>query len=133
MVINSPLSVTLPRKTMPDRKIILNLNNYSTILNRFTYNNAKISYCEALQGVLSGLKLKTPITLHYTLFKASNRKSDRMNVGAVIDKFFCDALTHYECIPDDTDEFITRQTFETGGVDKNNPRITINIIENETN
>jgi len=132
MVINSPLSVTLPRKTMPDRKIILNLNNYPNWHYR-TYAIAKIIYCEALQGVLSGLKLKTPIELHYTLFKASNRKSDRMNVGAVIDKFFCDALTHYECIPDDTDEFITRQTFETGGVDKNNPRITINIIENETN
>jgi len=130
MKISLPLFVILPRKTKADKKIILNLNNYPHWHYR-TYHMAKDTFCEALQATLSGLKLKYPIELHYTLWKGSNRKSDRMNALAVLDKFFCDALTHYECLPDDSDDYILKHTFETGGIDKENPRCDVEIKKYE--
>lgn len=121
-----PLFVVLPRKTKEDRKIILNLNNYPN-WHHFTYNQVKEEFCKSQKSNLSGLILKTPIILHYTLFKASNRKSDRMNVLSVIDKFFCDALVHYGCISDDSDEYIQSHHFNSDGIDKLNPRVEIEI------
>jgi len=122
----SPILIEIPRKTKPARKVYLNLNNYRN-LNFIVNNQAKHIYSEALQCVLSGLKLKTPIELHYTYFKGSNRKSDKMNVLSIVDKFFCDSLVNYSCIPDDNDEYIGTQTFSFGGLDKNNPRVEILI------
>ena len=126
--ITVPLFVMLPRKTKPAKKIILNLNNYPH-WHYMIYNQAKVIFCDALANVLKNIVLKTPVEIHYTLFKKTQRKSDRMNVLAVIDKFFCDSLTYYGCLPDDTDEYILGQTFTTGGIDKNNPRVEIEINE----
>lgn len=124
MKVEIPLFVTIPRKTKADKKLILNLNNYPRWHYR-TYNTAKEIFCSEMAKFLEGKKLQPPIELHYKLFKGSSRRSDRMNVGAVIDKFFCDALTHYGCIEDDNDDIIIRHTFENGEIDKDNPRIEV--------
>lgn len=124
--ITLPLFVILPRKTKADKKIILNLNNYPH-WHYITYNNAKKMFCDDLFEKLKELKLNPPIALHYTLYNSSNRKSDRMNTLAVIDKFFCDSLVNHNCIPDDSDEFISYQFFQSGGIDKENPRVEVEI------
>ena len=128
MKFSVPLFIIIPRKRKADRKVIINLNNYPH-WHYMTYNKVKELFCEARKGDLTGLKLKHPITLAYTLYKGSNRKSDRMNVLAVIDKFFCDSLTAYGCLPDDTDEYISSQQFKSGGLDRTNPRVEIEIAE----
>jgi hypothetical protein len=128
MLVISPTVVVLPRKTKADRKIALNLNTYRNL--HFQVNNqVKELYCDALQCSLRGLTLKVPITLHYTYFKASNRKSDRSNVLSIVEKFFLDALVHYGCIPDDDDSNITSSHYYSGGVSKLNPRVEITINE----
>lgn len=117
-----PLFITIPRKTKADKKAIINLNNYPH-WHFITYNQIKKIYKEVLAEQLSNLKLEGKIKITYTLFKGSNRKSDKMNVNAVQDKFFCDALTEYGCIEDDNDDIITEQSFKPTQIDIKNPRV----------
>ncbi|MDD4601504.1 MAG: hypothetical protein PHQ46_10700 [Negativicutes bacterium] len=128
MILTSPLYVDLPRKTKKDKRVYLNLNVYPN-LHYQTYNQAKIAYKEELKNQLEGLKLKTPIRLNFTLWRKDRRVGDRANVLAVVEKFFNDALKEWGCIEDDNDGFIVGETYRTGGVDKNNPRVDIEIIE----
>ena len=79
VVITCPLFVMLPRKTMADKKYIINKNNER---NWFfvVSNNIKKAYKEALREQLEGLTFTHPIKLKLVYFKASNRRSDRTNV-----------------------------------------------------
>lgn len=130
-IITVPLFVLLPRKTKPPRKVIINLNNYPH-WSYFLYNDIKKQYKENLAPKLEGLKLSTPIGISYTLYRGNMREGDRMNVLSVHDKFFCDALTSFGCIPDDSDEFIVDHYFETGIIDKEDPRVEVTIQTYET-
>jgi Holliday junction resolvase RusA-like endonuclease len=124
-----PLCVFLPRKTRPARKCILNLNNYRNW--QFHLSNAlKHAYCTALEQQLSGLTLKPPILLKFTLYRGNRRLGDRSNVLSVQEKFLCDALTHYGCITDDNDDYIAGTSYRTGAIDKANPRVECEILEN---
>ena len=120
--IDLPLTVTLPRKTKADKKVIINLNNYPH-WHYMTYNQVKKIFKEILEPTLNGLKIEGKMTIQYTLFKGSNRRSDKMNVGAVQDKFFCDALTECGCIEDDNDDVIESQAFRKTQTDIKNPRV----------
>ena len=124
----TPLFVVLPRKTKADRKIIINLNNYRN-WHYITSNNAKIKFKEEMQSQLEGLKLQTPISITFTLFKKTKRISDRSNVLSIIEKFWCDAMVEHGCIEDDNDNFIKASHYYSGGVDKDNPRVEVEIIE----
>lgn len=128
MLIKSPLSLVLPRKTKDDRKVYLNLNGYRNWHFQVS-NQIKQLYCEEMMEFLYRKKFTPPISLTFTLWKGSNRKIDRSNILSITEKFFCDALTHYGCIPDDNDEFIVETRYKTGGIDKENPRVDIEIIE----
>ena len=122
----SPLFVDIPRKTMKDKRIYLNFNVYRN-LHYIVNNQAKEIYCELMEKDLKGLKLKPPIGIAYILFKGSKRKTDRANILSVVDKFFCDALVHWKCLPDDEDKFIFSTKYFTGGIDRENPRVEILI------
>jgi len=124
----SPVSVTLPRKTKKDKKIALNMNIYRN-LNFMVNNQMKVIYHDLMQDQLGNLKLKTPIDLRFTLYKGQNRKSDRANVLSIVEKFFCDALVEFKCIPDDNDDFIRSTYYETGGVDRSDPRVEIVVCQ----
>lgn len=117
-----PLAVFIPRKTKEAKKIIINLNNYPH-WHYITYNEAKKLFKQAVESQLKDVKFWSPIEISYTLFKGSNRTSDKMNVLAVQDKFFCDALTECGCIKDDNDNVIIKQTFEPTRTDLKNPRV----------
>jgi len=126
-IIKAPLFIILPRKTKADRKMIINLNNYRNwhyIIN----NQVKDYYKEAMREQLQGLKFNKKIILHFLLYRGSNRITDRSNVLSIHEKFFCDALTFYKCIPDDNDEYIEETRYRTGGLDRENPRVEITII-----
>lgn len=124
--IDLPLTVTLPRKTKADKKVIINLNNYPH-WHYMTYNQVKKIFKEILEPTLNGLKIEGKMAIEYTLFKGSNRRSDKMNVCAVQDKFFCDALTECGCIADDNDEIIVGQMFGKTQIDIQNPRVEAKI------
>lgn len=122
----SPIAVSLPRKTTKARRIALNLNVYRN-LDHFSSNNAKTQYNAILGLQLRDITISPPIKIKYTLHRKDKRKGDRSNVLSIVEKFFCDALVHYGCIPDDNDEYIISTTYTTGDVDKNNPRVDITI------
>lgn len=127
--IDVPLYIDIPRKTKKAKRYYLNLNcyrNWHHIIN----NKLKSLYKESLRDILSGVVLETPISITFTLFKSSNRMSDRANVLAVHEKYFCDSLVEFGCIPDDNDDYISFQKYKSGGVCKDNPRVEIEIETN---
>jgi len=122
----SPLFVTLPRKTKADKKIYLNLNVYRNL--HFILNNqAKEIYCEMMRGQMAGRKFPGQIDITFTLFKGRNGRIDRSNILSIVEKFFCDALVHNGCIPDDNDDFIKATHYQSGGYDKGNGRVEITV------
>jgi len=132
MKIISPLLVILPRKTKADKRIYLNLNAYRN-LHYISNNQAKHIYCELMEKQLKGKVFKTPIELEFKFFKKTKRRTDRSNILSIVEKFFCDAMVNYECIPDDSDEFILSSYYISGHIDKDNPRVEIIIKEYESN
>jgi Holliday junction resolvase RusA-like endonuclease len=126
--ISVPLFIILPRKTKADRKMYLNLNNYRN-WHYIVSNIVKQKFNEGLENSLKGLKFNKKLDITYILYKGSKRKIDRANILCIIEKFFCDALTNYDCIADDNDEYLSATHYYGGGVDTENPRVEIIIEE----
>lgn len=125
MKFTSPLYIRTA-KSEKGKKYYLNLNQYRNW--HYQVSNAiKEKYCEQMKSQLEGIKLETPIKIEFILWKGDKRIGDRANVLSVVEKFFCDALVEYGCIEDDNDEYIIEQTYRTGGVDKDDPRVEIII------
>ena len=124
----SPIYVMLSCR----RKIALNLNVYRN-LHYKANNQAKKQYEVSMGSQLHDLKFPNPIHLEFVLYKPSKRKIDRANILCVVEKFFCDALTHYGCITDDNDNHIVSTYYTTGGIDKDNPRVEIFIKDRREN
>ena len=125
-VITAKLFVLLPRKTMDDRKVIINLNGYRN-WHYLVSNQIKKQYKEDIAPQLEGLVFPTPISIEFIYYKGSRRRSDRSNVLSIHEKFFCDALTELGCIEDDNDDYIKETKYKSGGIDKDNPRVEIVI------
>ena len=126
--ITAPLFVLLPRKTKPPKKQILNLNNYRN-WHYIANNQTKQAFKDALRLQLEGKIFTTPIKIEFAYYKPTNRKSDRSNVLSIVEKFLCDAMVEFGCIPDDSDEYIESCHYYGGSIDKENPRVDIAVIE----
>lgn len=126
--IESPLFVTLPRKTVKDKRISLNMNTYRNLHHRVN-NNAKKVYFEELREQLEGLSIQTPVEITYKVYKASKRRLDKMNVVSVVAKFLLDAITDYGCWEDDNDDYVKKETILPTELDRERPRVEIIIKE----
>ena len=124
----SPLFVTLPRKTVKDKRIALNMNTYRNLHHRIS-NDAKKAYSEALREQLEGLSIQTPVEVTYKVYKGSKRRLDKMNVVSVVSKFLLDSITEYGCWEDDNDDYVKKETIMTTELDRDNPRVEIIIKE----
>ena len=124
----SPLFITLPRKTVKDKRIALNMNTYRNLHHRIS-NDAKKAYSEALREQLEGLSIQTPVEVTYKVYKASKRRLDKMNVVSVVSKFLLDSITEYGCWEDDNDDYVKKETIMPTELDRENPRVEINIKE----
>ena len=125
-----PLFVMLPRKTMKDKKFIINLNQYRNWSWRVEGPIKKL-YAEIAIPKLEGISFGLPIKLTLTMWKARNARIDRANVLCIHEKYFADALTKAGCIPDDNDIYIHSTHHYTGGIDRENPRVEITMQEVE--
>jgi Holliday junction resolvase RusA-like endonuclease len=126
MKIVVPLFVRIA-KSEKGKKYYLNLNYYRNW--HYQQSNAiKQKFCENMETLLVPLVFQTPIELTFTLYKSSKRNIDRSNILSIVEKFFCDALVHCGCIKDDNDQYISKTHYQTGGVDKENPRVEIEIV-----
>ena len=128
MKIVLPLSVTLPRKTKADKVFILNLNVYRNS-HHMTLNQAKIAWKEIVAQSTAGMVNvdSSPFNFTYTVFPATNRKFDLANVLSIIQKFTDDALIEFGFIPDDSYKIIPKIDYRFGEVDKDNPRVELEI------
>ena len=124
----SPLFVTLPRKTIKDKRIALNMNTYRNLHHRIS-NDAKKAYSEALREQLRNLSIQTPVEITYKVYKASKRRLDKMNVISVVSKFLLDSITDYGCWEDDNDDYVKTETILPTELDRENPRVEIIIKE----
>tara|TARA_R110001599_G_scaffold97429_1_gene251287 strand:- start:3789 stop:4184 length:396 start_codon:yes stop_codon:yes gene_type:complete len=124
----SPLFVTLPRKTVKDKRIALNMNTYRNLHHRIS-NDAKKAYSEALKEQLRNLSIQTPVEVTYKVYKASKRRLDKMNVISVVSKFLLDSITDYGCWEDDNDDYVKTETILPTELDRENPRVEIIIKE----
>jgi hypothetical protein len=94
-------------------------------------NQAKVAWKWAVSDALvkcSSLELAGPFRFTYTTYPSSNRSFDTSNVCSVIDKFTCDALIEFGVIPDDSYKIIPIIVYQFGNVDKQNPRVELEII-----
>lgn len=73
--------------------------------------------------------ISKPVQITYTIFPPTKRLFDIANVGSVIDKFFCDAVTELNKWEDDNYKQIPKVIYAFGSIDKTNPRCEIHIEE----
>lgn len=131
-----PLSVVLKRKTKADKVWNLNLNIYRNS-NFHILNNVKKLYKEkveqAVQEFFADHDYKDypmpPFIFVYTIFPANNRAFDISNICSIVDKFTCDALQELGIIKNDNHKIIPEVSYKIGKVDKDNPRVELEIEE----
>ena len=91
-----------------------------------TNNEKKIRACLIKQG-FGNVKFNTPIAITYRIY-AGDKKHDRMNLGACLDKCFCDALQTLKILKNDGFDDVVDVKFEYF-LDRENPRAEIEITE----
>ncbi|MHA1447945.1 MAG: hypothetical protein ACTSP4_00795 [Candidatus Hodarchaeales archaeon] len=128
IIISMGLFVDLPRKTKKDKRLHFNLNQFRNWHHR-TSNEAKHAYKLMAKEQIDRIECLGCIELVYTLYKKDKRVVDISNVLCIHDKFFCDALVEYNKLEDDNFNFLKKITYLYGGIDKENPRVEIEIIE----
>lgn len=124
----SPLFVMLPRKTKADKRVSLNMNTYRN-LHHSVSGQAKKEYTKLVREQLINLDIQTPVEITYKVYKASNRRLDKMNVISVVSKFLLDAITEYGCWEDDNDIHVKTETILPTELDRVNPRVEVIIKE----
>ena len=127
MKIILPFSVNIPRKTKEDRTFALNLNIYRNT-HHMILNKAKELW-DGIVNVPAGTKLPVefPCLFIYRAFPETNRKFDLGNVLSIVQKFTDDVLISRGVITDDSYKIIPAINYRFGHVDKDNPRIELDI------
>jgi Holliday junction resolvase RusA-like endonuclease len=134
-----PLSVILPRKKQA-RLFPLNLNIYRNT-HYIVLNQAKKLYKEKVEQAwneetytqcllpLSEINIKPPFIFVYTVFPANNRAFDLANILPIVQKFTDDALIELGIIKDDNHKIVSAINYRFGKVDKEKPRVELEISE----
>jgi Holliday junction resolvase RusA-like endonuclease len=126
-VVSMPLFLTMMKKKKL-KAYHFNLNNYRNWYFREN-NNLKKMYSKIAIASLAGVDPFKKVKLEFTMHRGDKKKVDRANVLSIHEKFFCDALTTCGIIEDDNDNFVESTFYQTGEIDKDNPRVEIKIIE----
>lgn len=122
---NLPLEVQVSAK----KKFILNLNNYRNT-HFHVLNKSKVVYTEQVKSILASISNNRydKIALSYTLYPKDRRRKDVSNICSIVDKYFSDALVEMGIIPDDDYEHVIGVQYLFGSIDKDNPRVEVEII-----
>jgi hypothetical protein len=120
----SPLSVAVSS----NKNWILNLNNYRNTHFQ-TLNKTKVAYKNLMCSQIQSLPQYSRAFITYTLYPKTKRKCDVSNICSVHDKYFCDALSELGKIPDDNYDYVPYVFYTFGEIDKDNPRVEIQIKE----
>lgn len=126
--IHSPLSVVLPRKTKADKKFILNLNVYRNT-HYMVLNQAKHLYELAISPQIDSIPQLDKITTVFIVYPKTKRLTDIPNVCIIHDKFIMDTLVNSHKLQDDNYLHHHESRYIFGKVDKENPRVDIQIYQ----
>lgn len=121
--ITLPTSITLGKKKV--KKVYLNLNGYRNWHYQVS-NNVKKLFKEKVRGNLD-FCFSDKIEITYDYYAPDKRKRDLMNVIAVVDKFFQDAMVEEGCIETDDTDTVVRIVSNYKGIDRENPRIEATV------
>ena len=117
--------------TVSEKKILVGMNWYRNAHN-FLSDRAKKHYCSLIKNQLWYLDKEhikiDRYNIKYKLYTGSNRP-DMMNIVAVIDKYAQDAIKDAGLTIDDSVKHNRKVSVEFVEVDKNNPRIEMEIME----
>ena len=98
------------------KTIWLNLNNIHTMHHQ-QYNGVK----KKMKALIADLKLDfyyPQYKIHYGVYLPDRLNRDVANVGAVVDKFVCDALCELGFTPEDNYKHLQHIAYEYMGYDK---------------
>jgi Holliday junction resolvase RusA-like endonuclease len=107
--------------------ILVGLNKYERMHHQ-PRNTMKRYYYGLIAKHLVNKAIKGKVKTEYTYFY-KNAQSDAPNVVAVIDKLFMDALQENGIIKEDNVKNYIGSSWSVGGMDKENPRIEVRVIE----
>jgi len=124
MLITAPLRVTQSKKKL----FTLNLNVYRNA-HFHVLNKAKVEYKKAIQDQVDKLPKMQGMQLTLTLYPKTRRLCDISNILSIHDKFFCDAVVESGKLPDDNYNHLKQITYRMGKIDKENPRVEIEVEE----
>jgi len=110
------------------KKFILNLNQYRNTHFR-VLNYAKALYKNWMEKQIKKAKKCERILCVYKVYHSSKRNYDVGNVCCVHEKFFEDAFVELGKLPDDNRDYIPLVIYMRGGIDKDNPRVEIEVID----
>ena len=126
MIYNSPLKVLASKV----KSWILNLNQYRNTYFR-TLNAVKINYKKYMQSQIAIGPSYNKIASIYTVYPANKRLFDLGNVCCIHQKFFEDALVELDILPDDNYTNLPLTLYIFGGIDAQNPRVEIELVDLE--
>lgn len=125
------IKITLPIyydfvfKTKKPKRILVGLNWYRNAHHRVS-NDVKSHY-HGLVKMAIGTNRFNRIKLIYRVY-AGRKGTDGSNIRSVLEKFVLDGLVEAGAIPDDNIDYVIGDSSEYY-IDKDNPRIEIEIIE----
>ena len=120
----SPLNIPMTKR----KKFVLNLNQYRNTHFRLL-NGCKINYKAHMSKQINKSKPFSKVLCVYKVYAANRRSFDLGNVCSVHEKFFEDALVELGKLPDDNIDFIPLVIYMGCGIDKENPRVEIEVME----
>lgn len=123
------LPVTI--KATAKKSLSLNMNAYRNWHYRDQHLTKEL-FEQIARAKLMGIPKLDKVHLHYVLWGPNKQRRDLMNVIAVVDKYFSDALVEAKVLDDDHSEIIISTSAAFGGIDRSNPRVTVTIVPVES-
>lgn len=124
--VHLPIKVKLAAKNY----FYLNLNQYRNA-HYHTLNKAKILFAGNVLPLLQNIPPLIKCSLQYTYYAPSKREVDVSNVCSIVDKFFSDTFVEAGKLIDDNYKYLDEVTYLFGGIDPQNPRVTVTITQKD--
>ena len=109
------------------KRLYINLNGYRNWHFRDQHLTKEL-FEQIARAKLKGIPKQEKVHLHYVLYSPSKHRRDLMNVIAIVDKYFSDALSKTGILVDDNTDYIVSVSTAFGGVDNADPRVSVTIV-----
>lgn len=103
--------------------------NWCLSADNWAYGSAKKKFSAMIREQIEAHDpIEGKIAIRYTYY-AKRRGTDLDNFTAIVCKFFQDCLSSGGLISDDNTNVIVSSSYRFGGLDKDNPRVTAEVIQ----